>query len=354
MEPVKYTPLLIILVAALLCVFGASVRTYPLPVAVRCAYSLAEWKAPAADILFVGASRVGQGIDPGYIQNRLGEKHDQDLRVERLELNFPTPTQFLPLVRRYVEERGSPKYVFLQLLYNFKSDRHRSWDLPVNGARNIAFERIPRLLEIRDEAALNDYPTVLPRNFEKGHQSALQILLFKLELNILSAVKFHAVKAKKELAGCQGEEMHRHQNPRLLYNSISDRNEFIPETSTQTIRRTKNLKTAADFMPLNLRGPHRIYENVQMQHLIDLLEESGSKVILMTMPALGETQISDSTLDDISFVFTENKFVHPYTLFSGEFGEELAISFKDTHHATKFGALQYSKFYADYIHGLQF
>jgi hypothetical protein len=350
----KRIPFLVVLILLVLNFFGAWTKTFPLPTPVGCVYKLAEFDAPAADVLLIGGSRVGQGIDPGYMQDRLKNEFDKSIVIERLQLNFPDVTQFIPLAERYLGERGAPKYAFIQLLYNFKAERHRTWDIPVNMPRNVAFEKISKVMDLRDSASLNDYGTALSRTYERGYRSDLEILLLKIELNVLSAIKFPSVVLKGEFARCKGDIMHRHQNPKAVYNTLSDEISFSAETDKQIKARERNTGIAAEFMPLDLLNRNRVFENTQMQRLVDMFEVSGTTVILMTMPALGSTHISESTLNDIETVFPRIEFVHPYSLFESEVGDQLAVSFVDTHHPNRFGALQYSRFYAEYINTLEF
>ncbi len=342
-------PYLVIAALAAMAFFGAWMKTYALNASSACVYTLAEHDAAAADVLFVGTSRTGRGIDAGYIQKHLASEYGKPLTVERISLSSSNAPQFRPVLRRYVAERGAPKLVFLQLLYNFKPENERTADMPVNPPRNVAFASVSELMEIRRTAQLNDHDTVLPRSLEAGYSSLPAMLLAKLEMSIVAAMKYPAHWVLRRTAGCKGDEMHRHWNRFRIYNSIDDQVRFEPETEERKRMRLANLKITGEYLPLAPLSPKRRFENGQIKAMIDLLEKAGSRVVLMYLPALGERTIAPEAHEALKAVFPNNQLVHPMSLFAGEAGDKLAISFVDTHHVNLYGALQFSRYFAAQI-----
>lgn len=339
-------PYLVIAVLAAMAFFGAWVKTYALNASSRCVYTLAEHDAAPADVLFVGTSRAGRGIDTGYIQKHLAAEYGKPLTVERISLSSSNATQFRPVLQRYVSERGAPKLVFLQVLYNFKPENARVADMPINPPRNVAFAPVSELMEIRRTAELNDLDTVLPRTLEAGYTSLPAMLLAKLEMSIVAAMKYPAHRLLGRTTGCKGDEMHRHMNPFRIYNSIDDQVQFAPETAERKKARLGNLKITANYLPFAPLSSKRRFENGQIKAMIDLLEKAGSRVQLMYLPALGERTIAPRTVEGLNAVFPNNPLVHPMSLFEGAAGDKLAVSFIDTHHVDLYGALQFSRYFA--------
>ncbi|MEM8686924.1 MAG: hypothetical protein AAGF81_06330 [Pseudomonadota bacterium] len=338
-------PYFIVLALALLAFFGAWVRTYALTPSSACVYTLAEQNAAPADVLFVGTSRMGRGVDAGYMEKRLAAQYGRQVTVERISLSTSNVTQFRPVIKRYVEARGAPKLVFLQLIYNFKPEERRSADMPVNPPRNVAFAPLDELLQIQNEARLNDHETVLPRSLEAGYMSIPAMLLAKVEMTIVAALKYPAHRFLGRTTGCRGAEMHRHMNPTRLYNTIDDQVTFQPETEAGKKTRLANLKITQAYLPFAPLSPVRRFENQQMKAMIDQMEKGGSKVVLAYLPALGEREIAPEVLNEIKTAFPTTPLVHPMSLFAGEDGDKLAVSFVDTHHVNHYGALQFSRYF---------
>jgi hypothetical protein len=351
MGRLRAVPFVAVAVLAALAVLGARGKAFNVPAVVTCAYQLGALDAPGADVLFIGSSRTGRGIDHGYIMSQLKADTGRDIRVERLVMTRPEVPQFRPLIRRYVEQRGAPKEVFLQLLYNFDPDRQSTWDVPVNGIRNIAMTDLAEMAEIQTTAQLNDHGTVLPRTLENGYLSLPVVALTKLEANIYSALRWPGQKLLGRLDPCQGRQLQIQANDRWVFNSVTDDLAFSLTDRQQRILAV-NARRAAKFLPMAPTDPMRRFENDQMHHIISELQAAGSRVHLLLMPALGDTELSQAEREDLETAFPGLRIVQPYDLFKGAAGAELAQSFADTHHATPFGALQYSRYFASVIAGL--
>lgn len=342
-------PYVLIAALAAMAVFGSVVRTYALHANSGCVYRLAERDESPSNVLFIGTSRIGRGIDARYIEKRLVSEFGKIISVERISMFTPNAPQFRPVLKRYVDERGAPKLVFLQLLYNFKPERQREVDMPVNPSNNIAFASIAELADIQRNARLNDYDTVLPRWLEANYASLPVVIFTKLEMNIYAAMKFPGRWLSGRTTACRGESMFRHMSPGHLYDDIDDKVQFEPETAAQKDNRLANLEITADYLPFAPLSPKRQFENGQLQAMINFLESAGSEVVLIFLPALGETEIPAAVIDEIKTVFPNNRFEHPMSLYESEIGEKLAVSFLDTHHINRYGALLFSRYFTEVI-----
>ncbi len=309
-----------------------------------CAYAVADLESPAANILFVGASRVGRGLDPVYIEKRLRDRTERDITVERVVLNTPNIAQFRPLLARYIAKRGAPDHVVFPLLYNFKPERQQGWGLPVNNLRNVTFGTLGHLYEIQRDAELNDNDGALPAWFQAGYMSFPALILQKLEINVYAALRWPILQGTQSKL-CAGRRKFT-QGLRRVYDSVDDALVFEDSDDAQA-RRARNLSKAEKFLPLAPNASWRRFETGQLLALIAELEAAGSQVILIAMPALGDTEITQEEISEIKATFPDNRFIHPYSLFETDLGPDLAKSFYDTHHATTYGALVYSRFFAD-------
>lgn len=347
---IRFFPFVVLAICLLAATIGQSLRTNDFTPQVTCGYMLAELDAPPPDVLFIGASRVGRGIDAGYIQSRLASEYGKDLRVERVSFNRPYINPYRPVVSRMIEHRGAPRLVMLQLLYNFKADRQPTIDTPINPPGNVVYASIAELADIQFNARLNPGRSILPRQFEAEYQSFVEVLLAKMENNIFSALRYPFKMVRGKEFRCDGRDLHTQAHDLLLYNDISDDLRFEPLTSPEDLaRRKKDEATVAEFLPMDLLSDARRFERQQLQDLVAQLQQAGSKVILILLPALHEREIDAKALAEIEQSFPGVPFVHPFSVYQGELGDQLATSFADSHHLDHFGALHLSRFYTDVI-----
>jgi hypothetical protein len=355
MGRVTFVPFLVLAVIAVLALVGGEGKAFNNPSSVYCAYELAAYDSPPADVLIVGSSRIGHGLDPGYMMARIKAQTGKDITVERLGINNVGTIipQFRPVLARYLAERGAPEHLFLQMVYNFLPHRQRTSDLPVNSPRNVSYASLAELIVIRKDARLNPYDTVLPRRFEAGYLSLPALVLQKIGINFYAALRYLPMRLRGKLDVCTGDQMFRQANPKWRYNQLEDGVTFRePEAKKQT--HEHRLEVARDFLPLDPNGRFRQFETDQLHQLIDMLEAAGSTVHLMLMPALGDTELTSQEMAEITAAFPGNDLIHPYSLFEKDVGPDLAKSYVDTHHTTAFGALQYSRYFADVINRLDF
>lgn len=91
----------------------------------RCVAWQARVQEPAADVLFIGTSRTGAGIDPAYIASALSDKRGENLAVDRL-ITWRSDMVHLNLMARdYLDNRGAPKVVVIELTYLPMAERGR-------------------------------------------------------------------------------------------------------------------------------------------------------------------------------------------------------------------------------------
>jgi hypothetical protein len=150
------------------------------------------------------------------------------------------------------------------------------------------------------------------------------------------------------MQACAGDRLYRQSRGNWPYNTVSDDMAF-KDSAFEQRRRVKFQRTAAAFLPIAADSPMRSFERDQINRMIADLEAAGSRVYLIYLPALGETSISQADLDAIGRAFPDRPFLHPFALFETDVGDNLAKSFADTHHATPYGALLYSRHFADEI-----
>lgn len=82
----------------------------------RCNLLLSRSAAPAADVLIVGSSRTGAALDPVAMQQMLAQSYPEaSLEVERIALGYNPLRVNHALLENYLEVRGAPRVVVLEI-----------------------------------------------------------------------------------------------------------------------------------------------------------------------------------------------------------------------------------------------
>lgn len=92
-------------------------RAGPAGAMARCNLLLSRAAEPAADILLVGSSRSGVALDPVAMQRILTAELGRPVRVERLSLGRNPMRAMSGLLENYLEARGSPGIVALEIMF---------------------------------------------------------------------------------------------------------------------------------------------------------------------------------------------------------------------------------------------
>ena len=332
-----------------LAVVGSFSRSFPLDQSIECVYQMADLDAPAADILFLGSSRTGRGIDPVYVQDRLATEHGMDSSVERIALPGSFAQQYRPVLQSYLDVRGAPDVLFLQVLYNFRPERQSHIDIPINPGQNLAFATLGEVVDIHRTAVLNPGDALVPRWLDREYLNLPASLLARFELTVFAALKLPVHMVQGRRTACKDEIMFRHNHPIRLFGDLSDDIEFVPETTQQRTKRAANEKVTDGYLPIDPSAPWRAFENQQMQKVIDIATQAGSTVVLYYLPALGEEHFPETVEQDFATLFPQTPLIHPMSLYDGPQAKEIAVSYYDTHHFDKYGALLVSRYFSDRV-----
>lgn len=82
----------------------------------RCNLLLSQAGEPAADVLIVGSSRIGVALDPVAMEHILSAELGRRVRVDRLSLGRNPLRTMSGLLENYLEARGSPAVVALEIM----------------------------------------------------------------------------------------------------------------------------------------------------------------------------------------------------------------------------------------------
>ncbi len=153
------------------------------------------------------------------------------------------------------------------------------------------------------------------------------------------------MKLSGRLDRCKGDAIHIQSNQAWYYKELHDEIAFVENKRIYD----KATKHSVDFTSFAPSTPLRTFEVDQLKKLAAMITDAGSKVVLVYLPIIGDTSITDEEVAEIEATFPEYQFIHPYELFETDIGEDLARSFADATHASDYGALIYSRFFASEI-----
>jgi len=122
----------------------------------RCNLLLSRSGSPAADVLIVGSSRTGTALDPIEMRDMLARASGgMAPSVERLALGQSPLRATLALLKNYLESRGAPRVIALELMFDTQRtiDRlaERGFELP---PERYIFRRDLNLMTFEQIAAL--------------------------------------------------------------------------------------------------------------------------------------------------------------------------------------------------------
>ncbi len=331
----RLAPFLVAGVLALLAYFGSSLRAYDVAPHVICSYALAEMDRPRPDVLLIGNSRTGAAIDPVYVTDKLRQKTGQTLAIERITLTGPLLPQFAIIMQEYARNRGIPRHVFLQLIYNRDPAEQHKVDAPLFGLRDIAYGNLSDMIAVQQGAQLNDRGTALPRQFERGYSSIPAVALTKISTNIYSSLRYYFRSPYRPIPRCEGEYVFQ-QSVVWPYNQITDGQMDFGARATEAQEREWT-GLVSHYLPLDPNAPERQFENDQLHKLIAFLKSRGAKVHLVAYPQFSE-KLPQVHAEAIRREFSEADFVNGYEAFEAETGDRWADYFRDPNHLNHGGA----------------
>ena len=83
----------------------------------RCNLLLSRVNQPAADVLLIGSSRTGVALDPVVLERLLSAELRDTVHVDRLSLGNNTLRAMSGLLENYLETRGAPRIVVLEIMF---------------------------------------------------------------------------------------------------------------------------------------------------------------------------------------------------------------------------------------------
>ena len=305
-----------------------------------------EREEAAADVLFIGSSRTASAIDPVYIQKQLNQSGHKKSKIHKMSVPGTDLVLHNLLSRKYIESKGAPKHVFIELMYtlNVCDSRYAR-----RANRDFILDVEPVSIELGNVRDFYDMNSKKPFSngwylFHRSHTNFIEFYANKLVTAFYAflhspSTALHGIEEecstssewrnKYGFYGILTEEMHKQPPLRL---------------SQKRQERLLQQKYLSKRMPLSKA---RAYENVAFQSLIRLFLDAGSEsVTIYIVPTFVEAATSAAERQAYSGLFPDvENVLFIKDLYDAPPTSELKYMYRDMLHYNQSGALIVSDYF---------
>lgn len=314
----------------------------------RCVAWQARMDAPAADVIFIGTSRTGAGIDPAHIAAQLSAERDIATTADRLITWRSDMVHLNLMVRDYLEHRGAPKVAVIELTY-----------LPVEerGPQNVHAPYLePRSYHFAAPSHLRDLIT------EMGDGAGLPLLNSELRTvaafasNKQAVSLYHFIRQplgilKDPATRCTPGRRARTEGPRsgLVFASVGDADPATAEPVKPRLRADFSVEDPA----YGRMYEANLYENMLFENTVQLLKAAGvEKVILARLAPYPNTPLDRTPMTGGPRVAADVDIVDVAAVLPEEWRLRMSRQYRDNVHLTPDGARDLSDFMVAYLQPL--
>jgi len=337
-------PLIILSVFFLIASTVESKRAYDLEDYLVCAADFASMPGRSADVLFLGSSRTATAIDPLYIQEQLSRADGTGMTVDRIS-QTGSNALFLDLISRdYVANKGAPKHVFIEVMYEQEDDPSELAQtmVPFYQPRSILLASASSIMGLNNEEAFSDIW------YEKRHVNIVSFHSSKY-LNsfyqFLSNPSFHLLGSEERCA----EPRWRKRNKAWVYGDLAV-GKIAQWSNLKSIDDREYLSLADKMFERRPQAPYRHYENAVLRDLINLFKNAGTKTVtLVIFPLYGEAGIEPAELEAYEAEFPSAELVYLGDIYDGSDVAVRQYLFGNVNHFNCRGAMMVSTYFAQQL-----
>ncbi|MDF1820324.1 MAG: hypothetical protein P1U64_02035 [Alcanivoracaceae bacterium] len=326
------------------------VKGYNFPVSTFCRISP---QGPAADVLFIGSSRIRASFDPVFMEEHARALTGEPLRVHMLSSSSTDLILYNALSRKYLRERGNPAHVFIEAMHTTRTNidfyrEHKDRPL-VPYVSNVGRAFLP----LADYAAILATP---PFDQPLQRLRPQQVNIVELAASQYVAAFYRFLEAPREslhdrssecrqlTAGGDAREAHYQQQ-------ISDWQAQSPQLVDDALRATPAFAgTIGNVAPRAPDSPARKYENAAMHALIKRFRDAGVENIhVVVLSSFEEPAISDRDRQAYEQLFPGTDIIFSEDLYKDT--PELALMYLDRFHYNASGTQVLTRAYLDRVLG---
>jgi hypothetical protein len=310
----------------------------------RCQAQVFEVDAPAADLLLVGASRTGFGIDDDLVDLRLSAT--QPHRTEKVVLLGNAESDANMALRTYLRERGAPRNLGIEILIT----RTAGDSAPARFGANLtnrsyalfgadAYSGYLGALVDRDVIGLADV-------YARSHLPSPAKFFFEhLQIGFDNAYR-NIDQAVDPLGHCTRTVL-------PVWGPVAAA-PYTDATPRPSDKKIANLtKESERYVPINVDSRRASGEIAAMRDMVKIARDAGVRnVFFYYFPSFGEpTNVID--LQRVSQLVPGAGMFDARPVVSDPNKPGLDLQFQDRAHLTKYGAYEVTDAFVDFLEGLK-
>ena len=310
----------------------------------RCQALVFESDAPPADLLLIGASRTGFGIDEQIVDLRMST--DVDHRTEKIVLLGNAESDANMALRTYLRERGAPKVLGIEILIT----RTVGDSAPARfGAAltNRSYALFGADAYAGYLGSLRDADVVSRGDvyFRSHLPSPVKFFFDHLQIGFDNAFR-NIERAIDPLTDCSRTVL-----PVWGPVAAAPYTDATPRPSDRKIENLK--KEVARYLPIDLDSRRASGEIAAMRDMVRIAREAGvEKVFFHYFPSFGESsEMID--LARLSEMIPESAMFDSRPVVGDPTKPGLDLQYQDRAHLTKYGAYEVTVAFVDFLKGLQ-
>ena len=309
----------------------------------RCQADVYEKSDPAADLLLIGASRTGFGIDEQIVDLRLST--DADHHTEKIVLLGNADSDSYLALRTYLRERGTPESLGIELLIT----RVAGETVPARYGASLT----NRSYALFGASAYSDY---LGGLFDRGvlgrgdvyarsyFPSPLKFFFEHLQVGFDNAFR-EVDKAIDPMGDCDRTVL-------PVWEPVAAK-PYTDDTPRPSDRKITNLnKEVARYAKVNLDSRRASGEIAVMREMVKVAREAGVKnVFFYYFPSWGETP-DMIDLGRVSELVPNDGMFDARPVISDPNKPGLDLQYRDRAHLTQYAAYEVTSAFVEFMKGL--
>ena len=322
-----------------------SVKGYDFPYSTYCRIAP---QGPAADILFIGSSRLRVSVSEVFMEEHGRQLTGQPVSVHMISSGSADLTLYNGIARQYLQEKGTPGHVFIEAMHTTRTDlefyqKHKGRPLvPYISNVGLAFLPIEHYHEILTEPPFSG----IQKSFNPGHLNTVEFAAKQRTAALYRFIKEPQISTTSQDQKCitlepQEESQRTRQYLDMLNELQSQAPRLVTEELLASPRFTGNEDNVAPRSPAS---PQRNYETVSIRELVRLFREAGTGAIsLVVLPAYGEPFLSAKDRATYTRLFPGAEMIFAEDLY--ETFPDMALMYEDRFHYNASGRARLSNRY---------
>lgn len=316
-----------------------------------CLQAQLQHNAPAPEILIVGNSSIGAAIDTKFMEEELTKKTGRAIKVERLVNLGPNIFKYQLDLMSYVEKRGWPDIVLLNLFINVRKPNDYS-NQPIFEIKSLKLHDWQSLHKVKNDFFDHYQGAKLERVLHSTWYNDIELFLFKATDSIYRSIKL--LSSKITFRPSCGEASGFTEKPRYQPHNKLKAGAVYDDTNGLITPLPETLKTeqtkSAGYYPPQLDSVDRYMEFHQMRKVISLAQDRDVKFYITQVPILDWPDAGPDSQIMMAKLVPDATYVDSYQMFDIPMADRYsANAYRNLNHLNLNGAHLFSSFWIDFL-----